>query len=248
MTIYYVYAYLRKDGTPYYVGKGKGNRAYDKNHSVSVPRDRSRIVFLETHLTNIGACAIERRMIMWYGRKDIGTGILHNRTEGGEGSPGFKHTEEWKHMMSQRNKGRKMPASDNVRKAQVQTGRTVPDHVRRKISNTLTGRKLTQEHIDKVRAAKTGVKRSAEYCERLSLQRRGANSTSAILIHIYDDSGTLQYVCHGNFKNTCIANQLPFDALTKSYNTDGAPLYQTKKPPKQYIQYRGWFAIRQPTS
>jgi hypothetical protein len=101
---YYVYAYLRKDGTPYYIGKGKDKRAWARNHR-SFPKESWQIVLLERNLTNIGALALERRYIRWYGRKDNGTGILINLTDGGESNTGWEMPQTVKEKISKTKQG-----------------------------------------------------------------------------------------------------------------------------------------------
>jgi hypothetical protein len=104
---FYTYAYIREDRTPYYVGKGQGNRVYKKYRNIKPPKDKSRVIFLKRNLTEEDAFKHEMYMIAVFGRKDLGTGILHNRTNGGEGTSGFTHSEEFKIRQSKSNKNKK---------------------------------------------------------------------------------------------------------------------------------------------
>jgi hypothetical protein len=85
---FYTYLYLREDGTPFYVGKGHGKRAYVK-HRNGPPVDHARIL-IQDHPSEQDALAAEIFLIAYYGRKDIGTGILRNLTDGGENPPSSK--------------------------------------------------------------------------------------------------------------------------------------------------------------
>lgn len=93
---FYVYAYIRskdsttaKAGTPYYIGKGQGKRAYVKHNNVHTPKNKTFIILIEQNLTEVGALALERRLITWHGKK-TSCGILHNKSDGGESTLGMR--------------------------------------------------------------------------------------------------------------------------------------------------------------
>ena len=145
--IYYVYTYNREDGTPYYVGKGKGRRAYTSHRSVHVPKDRSRIVFLYENMTEAEAHAKEIELIALYGRKDNGTGILRNLTDGGEGTSGAIVSEETKAKRSAALKG-KLTGEKNPF-----YGKTHSDE---------TKKRLSQIHLGKVYKTEEQIKQWVE--------------------------------------------------------------------------------------
>jgi len=189
---YYVYFFLRQDGTPYYIGKGRGKRAYRKD---APPEDR--ILLVLQNLTEEQAFSNEKNFISWYGRKDTGTGILRNLTDGGEGVSGRKLSEETKNKIRKSCKGftpemrEKIRISligckqskDTIEKRKVtmleryggpiNKGVSPSDEVKVKISKTLTGRKQSQSTVEKRILSNKGKKRSKEFCQAMKDRQTG---------------------------------------------------------------------------
>lgn len=171
---HYVYAYLRIDGSPYYIGKGKGHRAFDKNHALKVP-ERTRIVFLETNLSNIGACALERRYIAWYGRKTE-NGILRNLTAGGEGSCGYTISRETRAKMSAAHKARPgFSAEHKVNISKALKGKTASNETKAKFSEARKGKPKSEEHKAKIALSMRGKNLNKKHTELTKLKMRQAH-------------------------------------------------------------------------
>jgi hypothetical protein len=187
MDNFYVYIYLRSKnskhgviGMPYYVGKGRGNRAYSKQHSIPIPADRANIVIVFSGFSESAAFEEEKRLIAQYGRIDNGTGCLQNRTEGGEGGgcghhygrnqtsfkPGHQHSPEVCAKLSVYAKERMTPEMRAQISAKLKevgagapfgnkhfAGHTHTAETREKMSQVQRGRKVSEKSRARMRVA-----------------------------------------------------------------------------------------------
>ena len=111
---FYTYSYHRqRDFTPYYYGKGKNGRDVHNNHGINIPRkpdgsaDRARIL-VQYWPDEATAFEMEKYYIRLFGRKDNGTGILRNLTDGGEGASGTVCSVETRVKLRDANLGKKL--------------------------------------------------------------------------------------------------------------------------------------------
>ncbi len=201
---YYTYAYLREDGTPYYIGKGKGDRWSQKErHNVRVP-PKNRVIFLKKYVNEKEAIKHEIYMIAILGRKDLGTGILMNKTDGGEGCSGYKHSEESKKKISKANSGKKWS-----------------EEAKKKFSEKCKGRKSTpmsNETKNKLSLKRKGVPRPQYVIEKMIATREknqsfiGSNNPNSKKFLFISPDGN-QYVIEGGFKKFCSENNISYYGL-----------------------------------
>ncbi len=117
--MYYTYAYLREDRTPYYIGKGSGARAYQNhirnNGQNLLPKNKNQILILKRFELEGEAYQHEQYLIALYGRKCDG-GILVNMVHGGKGGARKYLTRKEKEASILRNKIRAVELRKKWRK------------------------------------------------------------------------------------------------------------------------------------
>ena len=177
---FYTYAYLRENRTPYYIGKGCYRRAYRRNGKpCGVPKDKNRIIFLKQNLTEEDAFRHEIYMIAVFGRKDLGTGILHNKTDGGEGNSGHIVTNQTKEKLKLANTGKKHSEESKKKMSELARLRCHSEETKIKIGKAsknrkpMLGRKMSEENKRKLREINFGKKHSEESKKKMSDSHKG---------------------------------------------------------------------------
>lgn len=195
--VFYVYAWLRPCGTPFYIGKGKGHR-YTMTARRNVIFDRivakiersgrkPEVVIAHKFLTESEAFAIEMTEIARHGRINLRTGTLANLTDGGEGLSGAVFSQAHRDKIGAAHKGMVRTKETRDRIAAAAVGRVVSDadrerrravmlrpEIREKLIAINTGKSPSKETRAKMSASQSGRVHKAETKEKIGRASRNA--------------------------------------------------------------------------
>ena len=195
---FYVYTYSYPNGgLPFYVGKGCDRRdtshlrkarcitessSFNIRTILKLLRNNQEPV-IERIVENIDeelALFIEEEFISKHGRRDLGTGILTNLTNGGDGVSGFVRSEESKKKHSDSISGSKHHSygkqhSEETRRkiSESHKGIRPNSETRLKLSESAKKRGYSQPQIDAMRKANLGRKHTEEFKQNMSEARKG---------------------------------------------------------------------------
>jgi hypothetical protein len=154
--MFYTYLWLREDGTPYYVGKGIGRRAWRKG---SPPRER---VLIQEFPSEEDAFLSEKFLIALYGRKDLKEGCLINLTDGGDGTSGLKTSDSAKEKQRLAHLGKELAPEHRLAIGKAHLGKKRPPRSEgwlRKQRESHLGNRPSDETRKKMSAAQQGHSR-----------------------------------------------------------------------------------------
>jgi hypothetical protein len=183
--IFYTYLWLREDGTPYYVGKGSGNRAFiSAYHNVHKPADDARIL-VQDFPSEEDAFAAEIFLISYYGRLDLETGCLRNRTEGGDGVRGAIRTQSHNRKIAEALSGRRHSEQQNQKNREA---------AHRQFANPIARRKASE--VSKKRFSSPDVRHHMSIAAKARYSRHPELRIKISDARKRQDPSTLSHPCH----------------------------------------------------